>query len=131
LGTGNDFAGALGLPADPAAAAAVVLSGRHRQIDVGQARPDTGAPRPFVCAVGMGLDEPALRHSGSVRWLPPRLRYGYGGVRALQGLAIRVEADEPIRLCIDGDVTELTTPVALEARSGALTVIAGAERPGW
>jgi diacylglycerol kinase (ATP) len=207
LGTGNDFASALGLPADPAAAAALVLAGRARDVDVGWARPDAGAPRPFVCAVGMGLDEPALRHASSVPWLPPRLRYGYGGVRALiehrprrvrvevdgttwwgwavtvvvtntpsygagmrisplarvedgrldvcavaragrirllrlfptiydgthvrepevhslQGRAVRVEADEPIRLCVDGDVTELTTPVALEARPGALSVLA-------
>jgi diacylglycerol kinase (ATP) len=214
FGSGNDFAHALGLPGDAVAAAAVVRAGRTRDVDVGQARPDAGARRPFVCAVGMGLDEPALRHARSVPWLPPRLRYGYGGVRALmehrprrvrievdgvtweewavtvivtntpnygagmqvsplarlddgrldvctvaragrirllrlfptiyrgthvrepevrslQGRAVRVEADEPIRLCIDGDVTELTTPVVAEVWPGALRVIVEVGRPGW
>ncbi|HEY3109359.1 MAG TPA: diacylglycerol kinase family protein [Chloroflexota bacterium] len=207
LGTGNDFASALGLPGDPVAAAAVILTGRTRAVDLGRARPDAGAPRPFACAVGIGLDEPALRYSGSVPWLPPRLRYAYGGVRALiehrprrvrveidgvawdewtvtivvtntpsygagmrinplarvddgrldlcavaragrirllrlfptiyrgthvrepevrscQGRVIRVEADQPIRLCVDGDPTDLTTPVVLEAQPGALSVFA-------
>jgi diacylglycerol kinase (ATP) len=205
LGTGNDLASSLGLPLDAASAASVIVAARTRRIDLGLVRADRATPRRFACAVGIGLDDAALRYSAAVPWLPPRLRYAYGGVRALlahrprqvtlavdgqtrldwvvttvvsntprygagmrinphallddgrldvcvvgranrlrllrlfptiydgthlavpevktyQGRRVVVDADRPIPLCVDGDLTDWTTPVVVEALPGALCV---------
>lgn len=53
LGTANDFATTLGLPADPKAAAAVVLSGRLHRIDVGLVN---GHPFLNVASVGLAAE---------------------------------------------------------------------------
>lgn len=50
LGTANDLARGLGIPADPAGAADVILSGRIRAIDVGMAN-----DVPFFNAASIGL----------------------------------------------------------------------------
>lgn len=55
LGTGNDFARALGIPADPRAALELTRSKVTRRVDIGIAN-----GRPFLNSVGLGL-APALQ----------------------------------------------------------------------
>lgn len=59
LGTANDFARSLGLPADPAEAAGVIAEGEIRKVDVGFAN-----GRPFLNAVNIGLGEKVARLHG-------------------------------------------------------------------
>lgn len=68
LGTGNDLARTLGLPLDPAAAAAVIGTGRTRRIDIGMVN-----GHPFFNAATIGLSNAAAqRLTGAVkrRWGP-------------------------------------------------------------
>src|SRR5262249_18042566 len=66
LGSGNDFARALGIPRRLAAALDVLVLGESRPVDVGRVTPQ-GAR--FCCVASVGLDELALRivHNS---WLP-------------------------------------------------------------
>jgi diacylglycerol kinase (ATP) len=50
MGTGNDFAGTLGMPEDPLDAARAIASGRDRPIDVAVALGDDGTRRRFLNA---------------------------------------------------------------------------------
>ena len=56
LGTGNDFARALGLPRDPIAAAAALVSARPRPIDVGEVN-----GRYYLTIAGAGFDGEVAR----------------------------------------------------------------------
>lgn len=77
-GRGNDFARAMGIPRDPAAAAAVVAAGQTRTIDVGQAN-----DRRFLCIASLGFDSDANRIANKARLIKGRLVYAYAGTRAL------------------------------------------------
>lgn len=87
-GTANDFARALGLPSDPAAAARLAATGTAvRALDL--ARLDG---RPFVNAASAGLNVPAARAAGRLKGALGPLAYAVGGVRAaLLARPIRVE----------------------------------------
>ena len=92
LGTGNDLARTVGIPLDPAAAAAVVLGGHDRPLDL--LVDGTGALA--VNAVHCGVGGLAVRHANPLKpWLG-RLAYrigaGWAGARAA-GWAGRVELD--------------------------------------
>lgn len=66
LGTANDLARTLGLPVDPTAAAAVIVAGATRRIDVGQVN-----DRYFINVASMGLSvDLARRLTGNLkrRW---------------------------------------------------------------
>ena len=78
-GRGNDFARALGVPSDPAAAAALAVDGQERLVDVGEV---DGAP--FVGIASLGLDSAANAIAGGSR-VPGKLVYAYAGLRALAG----------------------------------------------
>jgi diacylglycerol kinase (ATP) len=58
LGTANDFARTLGIPADPHDALAVIAAGSTRLVDVGWAN-----SRPFLNAAGIGLSARVARWS--------------------------------------------------------------------
>jgi diacylglycerol kinase (ATP) len=62
LGTANDFARTLGIPADPSEALDLVAAGATRLIDVGWAN-----GRPFLNAAGIGLGARAARLATSQR----------------------------------------------------------------
>jgi YegS/Rv2252/BmrU family lipid kinase len=53
LGTANDLALTLGIPVDPEAAAAVIVAGQTRKIDVGRAN---GVPFVNVASIGLAVD---------------------------------------------------------------------------
>lgn len=96
LGTGNDFARALGIGRDIASAVHTVFNGRRRPIDLGQVRCSAGE-RVFLNAAGCGFDAavgervnrgyPLLR--GSAIYVAAVL----GAIRSLRPVAMRIEVD--------------------------------------
>jgi diacylglycerol kinase (ATP) len=95
LGSGNDWARARGIPADPAGAARVVASGRCTRQDIGRLDfPAQGTGCHFINVAGAGLDAYVLeRLPGGV---PRRLAYLIGLLRSLASFSpprFRLEAD--------------------------------------
>jgi len=96
LGTGNDFAHALGIGRDIASAVHIAFNGRPRRIDLGELRCSAGA-RTFLNAAGCGFDAavgervnrgyPFLR--GSAVYVAAVL----GAIRSLRPVATRVTVD--------------------------------------
>ena len=97
VGGGNDFAAALGLPADPSKAVEAFLQGKPRFVDLVRVRTAEGRTRLYAGGGGIGLDAEAARYaSGAYRWLPGRVRYIAATLRALVGfLPIDVRLDFP------------------------------------
>jgi len=99
-GRGNDLARVLGIPEDPAAAAAIVADGHSRAVDLGLVETAAGG-RPasaFVGIASVGFDSDANRiANGAPPWLGG-LVYAYGALRALAGwrhARFEVELDPP------------------------------------
>jgi len=70
MGTGNLLAGNLGIPGDTGQAAEVLVSGDHRQIDIGQLRVH-GKRELFTVACGVGFDAEVMKHTSKrakLRW---------------------------------------------------------------
>ncbi|MFU8816183.1 MAG: lipid kinase [Pseudomonadales bacterium] len=92
LGTANDFARTLGIPADPYEAFAVVAAQSTRLVDVGWAN-----NRPFLNAAGIGLSARIARDLDSVRkrvWGP--LSYPLAVLESLRRQrAFRVRLQSP------------------------------------
>ncbi len=82
-GRGNDLAGVLGIPADPAAAARVLARGTRREIDlIGASAP--GHPEVIVAgSVYMGIPAVAGQIANATRWLRGGLVYPVAALRAL------------------------------------------------
>jgi YegS/Rv2252/BmrU family lipid kinase len=78
-GRGNDFARTLGIPRDPAGAAALIANGRERAIDLGVC-----GERAFVGIASCGFDSDANRIANETR-IPGDAAYLYGALRALAG----------------------------------------------
>ncbi|HXE45220.1 MAG TPA: diacylglycerol kinase family protein [Conexibacter sp.] len=78
-GRGNDFARTLGIPRDPAAAAAAIANGRERAIDLGVC-----GERAFIGIASCGFDSDANRIANETR-VPGDAAYLYGALRALAG----------------------------------------------
>ncbi|WP_018657727.1 diacylglycerol/lipid kinase family protein [Actinomadura flavalba] len=79
-GRGNDFARQLGLPADPAGLAAVLLDGAARPVDVIEAN---GVP--VLGSVYAGVDAVANQYANETRLLRGRISYTVGAARAVLG----------------------------------------------
>ncbi|AEA26702.1 diacylglycerol kinase family protein [Pseudonocardia benzenivorans] len=77
-GRGNDFARQLGLPTDPAGAAAVLRDGHERAVDVIDA-----AGRLVLGSVYAGVDSVASEIVAARPRVPGRVVYPYAAVRAL------------------------------------------------
>jgi YegS/Rv2252/BmrU family lipid kinase len=104
-GGGNDLAVSLGLPADPMAAAALLLDADTCALDVVRVRTAEGHERLYTGGGGVGLDAEAARYaSGPFRNLPGRSRYLLSAIRALAGFhAIRAtitpsDGEAPLRI---------------------------------
>jgi len=97
VGGGNDFAAGLGLSADPVRAAAAVLHGKPRLVDLVRTHTADGKTRLYVGGGGVGLDAEAARYaSGAYRHLPGRLRYVASALRALAAyVPLDVQIDFP------------------------------------
>jgi diacylglycerol kinase (ATP) len=83
VGTGNDVARAVGLPADPAGAARVLSQGRTRPFDLGLVCLGD-ARRTFCCTLGLGFDDVALaRIDGASGLRRGRLLYALAAAGAI------------------------------------------------
>ena len=94
-GTGNDIAGALGLPvADPSAAADTVLRMRPRTVDAAR----IGAQEWFAGVVCCGFDSKVNERANALSWPPGMAKY-------LLALAqeLRVFRPMPFRLTLDDE----------------------------
>ncbi|WP_425297493.1 YegS/Rv2252/BmrU family lipid kinase [Nocardia abscessus] len=107
-GTGNDLARELGVPTDdPVAAAAVVLGGRTRTIDLGRIE-SSGPPMWFATVTGTGFDARVTLRANAMRWPKGRLRYTVAALAEISG-----RFTVPYRVELVGAVTEgLTNPGA-------------------
>src|SRR5208282_3600266 len=71
MGTGNDFAKGVGMPMDLHAAAAALLNGPVREIDLAQAGAGV-----YGCIAGVGFDSTVTRYANEhARWLSGSLAY--------------------------------------------------------
>lgn len=87
-GTGNDFARALALPQDPAAAVALIdaclRSDALAVVDVVEARDGTGErSRWFAGALSAGFDAVVSERANRLSWLPSFLRYNVAALLEL------------------------------------------------
>ncbi|WP_435828879.1 YegS/Rv2252/BmrU family lipid kinase [Nocardia beijingensis] len=107
-GTGNDLARELGVPTDdPVAAAALVLRGRTRTIDLGRIE-SPGAPMWFATVAGTGFDARVTLRANEMRWPKGRLRYTVAALAEISG-----RFTVPYRVELVDAVTEgLTNPGA-------------------
>jgi diacylglycerol kinase (ATP) len=92
-GTGNDLANSLSIPADPVAAAALVVAGSRRWIDAVRV-----GERWFGCVLGAGFDSVVNERANRLRWPRGPARYN---------VAIAVELPRfralPFVLTLDGE----------------------------
>jgi YegS/Rv2252/BmrU family lipid kinase len=79
-GRGNDLARVLGIPAEPEAAAEMLVAGQTRRIDVGEVN-----GKRFLGIASVGFDSEANRLANETKWLRGNLVYAYAGVRTLLG----------------------------------------------
>ncbi len=122
-GRGNDFARALGLPLDPAAACEVLASGAVMALDLGQV-----GQRTFVGIASCGLDSIANRIANETTLIRGRLVYAYAALRAVAGwhpatFTVSVDGGEPRTL------TGYTVAVANSRCYGGGMLIAPDARP--
>ncbi|MFD8152477.1 diacylglycerol kinase [Streptomyces sp. NPDC059720] len=100
VGTGNDFARALGMPVrEPAAAGRMIADalkgGRIRDIDLGQV-----GDRWFGTVLASGFDSRVNDRGNRMRWPAGRLRYDLATIAELAGLR-----PVPYRIRLDGGET--------------------------
>lgn len=119
LGTGNDFARALGIPTgDPLAAADVVVGNEPRRIDLGHSG-DTW----FATVLAAGFDAAVNERANAMRWPHGDLRYTLAALSV-----IRSWTPVPYRLEIDGVVREqeamLLAVANTESYGGGLRIAA-------
>jgi YegS/Rv2252/BmrU family lipid kinase len=82
-GRGNDFARMLGIPADPARAAAVLLRGGHRMVDLIGVAAGDGPEQVAAGSVYLGLPAEGAQLAAASRIPPGGLGYQVAGLRAL------------------------------------------------
>jgi YegS/Rv2252/BmrU family lipid kinase len=99
-GRGNDCARVLGIPEDPAAAAAIIADGQTRPVDLGSVESlhSGGKERAFICIASAGFDSDANRIANEApSWLGG-LVYLYAALRALiawKPARFEIELDPP------------------------------------
>lgn len=103
VGTGNDLARSLGLPADPAAAWTVALGHATSPIDVARATNGDGRERWFTSAGGIGFDAQVAEAMANRRgWWAGRAGYLVTTLAELRRFSNR-----RVTLTIDGQATEI------------------------
>lgn len=96
-GGGNDLAGALGVPADPAEAVRVIAAGKHRDVDLGR----TGDGRWWAGVLNAGFDSAVVARAELLR--RPRGPFRYDVATWLELAHLR---PRPMRITLDGVTTE-------------------------
>lgn len=82
-GRGNDFARALGLPAEPEALARLLLEGEARPVDTVEVESAVHHKTVVLGSVYAGVDALANRHANHARLLRGSASYYAGGLRAV------------------------------------------------
>ena len=93
LGSGDDFARTLGIPIDPAGAAAAVLRRRTRRVDIG-----TANETRFLVAASVGFDAAVARYASTVSHFRGPTIYLYAVLKMLRHF-------EPLPVSLGGDGT--------------------------
>ncbi|WP_432088078.1 diacylglycerol/lipid kinase family protein [Streptomyces sp. bgisy095] len=112
-GRGNDFARALGLPADAPDLARVLLDGDPRPVDTIEVESAAHARISVLGSVYAGVDAVANHHANASRLLRGAASYYAGGLRAV--LAWKPAA---YRVTVDGVTHERTGYTVVAANSG-------------
>lgn len=139
-GRGNDFARMLGIPSDPARAAAVLLRGGHRVVDLIGVRAGDGPEQVVAGSVYLGIPSDGARIAAAGRRPAGGLAYQVAGLRALlawQPASFAVDTGGPARDSFPGFCVVVAnsaylaggTPAAPEAdlTDGLLDVITVSE----
>lgn len=100
-GRGNDFARALGLPAEPAELARILLHGAPRRVDTVEVESATRPRTVVLGSVYAGVDALANRHANRSRLLRGAASYYAGGLRAVAtwrpaGYRVTVDGEEHV-----------------------------------
>lgn len=95
-GTGGDFRKAVGIPANPAEAAALLAGGQTRQIDAGLIDYRNGLSRCFVNIADCGLGGEVVRRVNSYKRKPGKLAYSV----AMLSAALTYK---PVHTCVEVD----------------------------
>jgi YegS/Rv2252/BmrU family lipid kinase len=118
LGTGNDLARALGIPLDPEAAAATLLTGRDRPLDL--IVDDAGGV--VVNVVHLGIGAQAAEQATALKDTIGKAAYAVGS--AVAGVR---EGGWTLRIEVDGAVVHDGKPVLMVAVCNGRTIGGGAE----
>jgi YegS/Rv2252/BmrU family lipid kinase len=137
-GRSNDLARMLGIPADPARAAAVLLRGGHRAVDLIGVRAGDGPEQVVAGSVCLGIPSEGARIAAASRLPPGGLAYQIAGLRAVRAwqpasFTVATEAGTPAGAAFPGFCVVVAnsayfaggTPVAPDAdvTDGLLDVI--------
>jgi diacylglycerol kinase (ATP) len=129
VGTGNDFARALGLYGDLAAACGTLAQGKTRRVDVGTIEgKDTGGPRRFLVITGTGYD------AQTARTVNEGISYLSGAPAYVWGAILTARKFTPFRLSLTLDDGEkIETPAMFvsvantETTGGGMKIAPGAQ----
>jgi diacylglycerol kinase (ATP) len=107
VGRGNDFARMLGIPAEPSRAAAVLLRGGHRLVDLIGVRAGDGPEQVVAGSVYLGVPSDGARLAAVSRLPPGGLAYQVAGLRALRAwqpasFTVRAGAGGPAEAAFPG-----------------------------
>jgi diacylglycerol kinase (ATP) len=83
LGSGNDFAHILGLPADPGEALLSAVNGRPHSLDIGSVRDENDRLEYFINTLGMGFDAVVTLHTKKITALHGFMMYFAALIRTL------------------------------------------------
>ena len=133
-GRGNDLAGAIGIPADPRAAAAVLLAGAERRIDLLGVGVPGHAESVVAGSVYIGIPAQTAELANAMGWLRGPLVYPIAAVRALARwrpvtFSVDLTGTEPTSTRPTGPGPTSTGPTSTEF-DGFAVVAANASRFG-
>lgn len=114
-GTGNLLAGNLRIPANPARAARVLMSGRPRRIDLGKVVLPDGEHH-FGVACGAGVDAEVMGVTAAV----DKRRWGIGAYWASTFRVLPGLRSTACRITVDGEAFELRAALVLIMNCGEL-----------
>lgn len=120
LGTSNDVARSLGIPPDPAEAAAAIGCGVVCAVDVGQARLTDGSTRTFVHAATAGLNTAFARFATA-----RTVREQFGALTYPVSAALALRGYEPFECTIERDDGSTDTFPVVHVSVSNATVFGG------
>ncbi len=83
VGSGNDLAGSLNIPSDPAKALKLALDGSVGEVDIAHIEDDRGHSEYWTNTLGIGFDAVVNIRSRSIRWVRGFLIYFFSALQAI------------------------------------------------